>query len=137
MKRALLNSLEPGRVCDVVDSAGAQFPVAHTFTWIDCPDHITTQDTYNQEADSWEIFDILNQEGFINEGWRIARSIEYGNIGDQLDMIYKEIRDNGTISQSGPWATHIQYVKDNIPKDNPAAVLAWIREHQAPQVDSA
>jgi len=46
-----------------------------------------------------------------------------------LDMLYKEILANGTISASGPWATHIATVKSQIPKDDPAAVLTYIRNN--------
>jgi hypothetical protein len=40
-------------------------------------------------------------------------------------MLYKEILATGAISNTGPWATHITTVKESIPKDDPAAVLAW------------
>ena len=37
----------------------------------------------------------------------------------------------GTISNTGPWATHISTVKAAIPKDDPAAVLEWNRQKLA------
>ena len=43
-------------------------------------------------------------------------------------MLYKELKTNGTISNTGPWAIHIANVKATIPKDDPAAVLAWNRQ---------
>ena len=55
----------------------------------------------------------------------MARGIAYGSPGDQLDMIFKEIRDTGTVSTSGPWATHVANVKSSLPKDNPEAIAAW------------
>jgi len=42
-------------------------------------------------------------------------SITYASIGDQLDMLYKDIVA-GTVTTSGTWATHIKAVKDANPK---------------------
>ena len=42
-------------------------------------------------------------------------STTYASIGDQLDMLYKDIVA-GTVSTSGTWATHIKAVKDANPK---------------------
>ena len=39
----------------------------------------------------------------------------YASIGDQLDMLYKDIVA-GTVTTSGTWATHIKAVKDANPK---------------------
>tara|TARA_A100001515_G_scaffold144226_1_gene147672 strand:- start:1559 stop:1879 length:321 start_codon:yes stop_codon:yes gene_type:complete len=42
-------------------------------------------------------------------------STTYASIGDQLDMLYKDIVA-GTVTTSGTWATHIKAVKDANPK---------------------
>ena len=42
-------------------------------------------------------------------------STVYASIGDQLDMLYKDIVA-GTVTTSGTWATHIKAVKDANPK---------------------
>jgi len=39
----------------------------------------------------------------------------YASIGDQLDMLYKDIVA-GKVDTSGTWATHIKAVKDANPK---------------------
>jgi len=39
----------------------------------------------------------------------------YASIGDQLDMLYKDIVA-GTVTTSGTWATHVKAVKDANPK---------------------
>ena len=124
MKRALLHSLEPGRICDIVDP-GAEFEVHNNFSWIDVPDDTTTADTWNPETNTVVKYSVLNDPIFIEHGWKVARGIAYGNPGDQLDMIFKEIQDTGTVSATGPWATHIATVKATLPKDNPAAIAAW------------
>lgn len=37
----------------------------------------------------------------------------YGTIGDQLDMIFHELKDTGSISTSGEWFNNINTVKLN------------------------
>jgi hypothetical protein len=128
MKRALLNSLEPGRICEVVDR-GKEFDVASSFTWIDCPDEVTTLHTYNESTGEFIEFDFLQMPGFISEGYKVARQIAYTSVGNQLDMLFKELQATGTISSDGPWATQVAAVKAAIPKDDPAAVLAWNIQH--------
>jgi len=39
----------------------------------------------------------------------------YASLGDQLDMLYKDIVD-GKLDTTGTWATHIKSVKDANPK---------------------
>lgn len=126
MKRALLNNLEPGRVCEVVEE-GKEFEVAENFFWVNCPDDTTTSHSYKDGE--FVNFDILTSPGFIENGYKIARQIAYKSIGDQLDMIYKELVRDGTLSITGEWANHISSVKTNIPKDNPESVLEWIRNN--------
>lgn len=128
MKQALISSLEIGRICEVV-ADGEEFEVSSDFTWISCPDEITTRDTYNPETGEFKVFDILSMPGFAENAYKIARTIAYTSVGNQLDMLYKELQASGTISLDGPWAQHIATVKDTIPKDDPAAVLAWNIAH--------
>ena len=42
-------------------------------------------------------------------------STKYADLGDQLDMLYKDIVA-GTLTTSGTWATHVKAVKDANPK---------------------
>lgn len=44
-----------------------------------------------------------------------ARIAEYGSIGDQLDMIYKDI-DAGKLNKNGAWYKLIKKVKEDNPK---------------------
>ena len=126
MKRALLHTLEPGRICDVVD-AGQEFDVHDNFEWVDVPDDTTTSDSY-QDGNVVK-FSPLNQPGFLENGYRVARTIGYGDIGNQLDMLFHELSTTGTISNTGPWASHITNIKAAIPKDNPQAVHDWNMAH--------
>ena len=126
MKRALLNKLEPGRVCEVVD-IGSEFEVSSDFYWVDCPDDVLTSHKYSNGQ--FIPFDPLTQPGFAENAYKVARGIAYKSVGDQLDMIYKEVIANGSISTDGAWVSHITQVKQNIPKDDPAAVLEWIKNN--------
>ena len=126
MKRVLINSLEPGRICDVVN-VGSEFEVAETLSWIDAPDDVTTGHIIKEDG-SFYLKTPLDDPHFIENGYKVARQIAYKSIGDQLDMIYREIQANGTISSDGAWAQHIQSVKAAIPKNDAAAVLDWYKQ---------
>ena len=43
------------------------------------------------------------------------RVIEYGSLGDQLDLLYKDLVA-GNLDETGEWAKFIKDVKDNNPK---------------------
>jgi hypothetical protein len=124
MKRELINSLEPGRICEV-RIPGEEFEVADTFTWVDCQDDITAQDNHNPDTGEFTKFDILADTSFIENGYKVARQIAYNSVGNHLDMLFKEIQATGSISADGPWAQHVASVKAAIPKDDPAAVIEW------------
>jgi len=125
--RALIHTTEPGRICEIRES-GNEFEVHPNFIWVDVPDGTNTADTYNEDG-SITKFDITAQPGFAENAYKVARGIGYQSIGDQLDMIFKEIQANGTISNTGPWATHIASVKAAIPKDDPQAVHEWNQQY--------
>ena len=132
MLRALLHSQEPGRICEI-KNPGEEFEVHENFSWVDVPDDTTTADTYNEDGTitKWH---PLNQTVFLEQGYAVARGIGYGSIGNQLDMLYKELQTTGTISNTGPWATHISNVKSAIPKDDPSAVYEWNQQWIAAQM---
>lgn len=127
--RALINSSEPGRICEI-RQVGEEFEVHSAFQWVDVPDGTTTHDTYNHDGTITK-FDVLQVPGFAENAYKVARTIAYSGIGEQLDMLYKELQNTGTISNSGPWATHIASVKSIIPKDDPQAVHEWNMQHLA------
>ena len=89
------------------------------------PDDTTETDKWDVENETVIKYNLLEDPVFISQGYKLARGIAYGTIGDQLDMLYKEIVATGSIAADGPWATHIANVKGTIPKDDPAAVVAW------------
>lgn len=123
MLRALINSMEPGRICEV-RNPGEEFEVHESFSWVDVPDDTTTQDTYLEDG-TVKKYSVIDDPYFVTDGYKVARAIGYGSIGDQLDMLYKEIKAVGGISPTGPWVTHIESIKAAIPKDDPQAVHDW------------
>lgn len=124
MKRALISSIEVGRICDVVDQ-GNEFETHDSFFWVDVPDDTSSADRYDSDTNTVIKFNPVNSPGFATDGYKVARAIAYKGFGDQLDMLFKELQSTGTISNTGPWATHIANVKDSIPKDDPQAVHEW------------
>ena len=125
--RALLHLSEPGRICEV-RTPEEEFEVHENFIWVDVPDGTTSHDTYNQDGTITK-FDITSLPGFAETAYAVARGIAYTSVGNQLDMLFKELQSTGTISNDGPWATHIATVKATIPKDDPQAVHAWNQRH--------
>jgi hypothetical protein len=125
--RALLHNTEQGRICEIRE-IGEEFEVHTDFQWVDVPDGTTTHDLYNEDGTITK-FDITKLPGFAETAYQVARGIAYTPVGNQMDMLFKELQATGTISNSGPWATHIASVKAAIPKDDPQAVYEWNLRH--------
>ena len=52
-----------------------------------------------------------------NNTVRVTRKAAYGDIGDQLDLLYKDIVAN-KLDTTGEWAKKIKAVKDSNPKES-------------------
>ncbi len=126
MLAALLHTTEPGRICELV-IPGKEFEVHENFKWVYVPDDTTVHDRYNADGTITK-WDPLTAPG-ADQAHIIARTMAYGSIGEQLSMLHAELMQTGTISKDGPWATHINNVKATIPKGDPAAAFAWMRQH--------
>lgn len=113
-----------GRICDIVE-AGNEFEVHSDFEWVDLPDNTVSQDKYFRSNSSVVKFNMLEVPGYAENAYKVARQIAYTEVGNQLDMLFKEIRATGTISNTGPWATHIASVKQALPKDDIQTVHEW------------
>jgi hypothetical protein len=64
-----------------------------------------------------------NVENVLRSKYKQLRENHYNNtlpIGDQLDMLWHELKDNGSITTSGTWFTTIQQIKDAHAKDDTA-----------------
>tara|TARA_A100001391_G_C4910148_1_gene236145 strand:+ start:20 stop:343 length:324 start_codon:yes stop_codon:yes gene_type:complete len=93
-----------GTVVSIDDSTGA-FDASGNSVSLDQSKIDSARATLNAEAAA-----IKYQTDRTTNG-----STTYASIGDQLDMLYKDIVA-GTVTTSGTWATHIKAVKDANPK---------------------
>tara|TARA_R100000231_G_scaffold127702_1_gene98560 strand:+ start:597 stop:905 length:309 start_codon:yes stop_codon:yes gene_type:complete len=76
----------------------------------DASGNTVTIDQSKVEAARVELNKLNYQTDRVNDG-----STTYASIGDQLDMLYKDIVA-GKLDTTGTWATHIKSVKDANPK---------------------
>jgi hypothetical protein len=84
------------------------FDVHPDFIWVDCPDETTVDYFYIDGEFVEKVFEVDVD---------VERVYAYKTIGEQLDMIWHEIENTGTISDVGEWFTHIKNVKESLPKD--------------------
>lgn len=114
MKRALIDS-NNNRVVQVAEE---DFEVHGALYWVDCPDDCGTYYIYDPENLTFEDPHAHSKDEFGNpvEPFSMQRMRAYPGVGDQLDLLFKEIRDTGTISATGPWFQAIQAVKAAVPK---------------------
>lgn len=116
MKRALIDSGN-SRVIQVVN-IGEEFEVHNKLYWVDCPDDADTFYLYDPEELTFEDPHAASKDEFGNpvEPFNMQRMRAYPPAGDQMDMLWKEIKETGSISVDGAWFKSIQAVKDGIPK---------------------
>ena len=96
-----------GTVVSIDDSTGA-FDASGNPVTLDQSKIDTARTTLNNEAAA-----TLYQRQRTGEAG--TTDTIYASVGDQLDMLYKDIVA-GTVTTSGTWATHIKAVKDANPK---------------------
>lgn len=79
------------------------------------------EDPTGSEPPTWEEMSLqMRKDNAIWEYYEYARKREekYGDIGDQLDMLYNDIKSGNL--ENGEWIKHIESVKNEIKKpDNP------------------
>lgn len=116
MKRALIDSSNL-KVVQVVE-VGQEFEVHSNLYWVDCPDDADTFYTYDPEELTFEDPHAASKDEFGNpvEPFNMQRMRAYPPAGDQMDMLWRELRDTGTISKDGAWFQSILAVKEAIPK---------------------
>lgn len=130
MKKALMGAI--GYIQQIVDP-GEDFEIYNgpdaTIQWVDAPDNISLDWTLewspSQETMIWVERDSPHTDR------EVARKIAYGEVGAQLGMIYDELKEVGTISMDGLWASHITSVKESIEKPSPRAELQTLEEVMA------
>jgi len=113
MKKALMDFT--GYVADVVDP-GEEYELflgrGCTQMWVNAPDDITKAWTLEWSPAAEDMIWVKRTEAYTDPA--TARSVAYGQIGEQLDMLYKDIaagRDLG--APDALWYNHIRTVKEN------------------------
>ena len=115
MKRALIENVT-NRVVQVVNTE-EEFEVHPGLYWVDCPDNVETYWILNDDTSFTDPHEDMRDEfGNLVEPWIMQRMRAYAPAGDQLDMLYKEIQDTGTISKEGAWFKHVTEAKAATPK---------------------
>tara|TARA_B110001454_G_scaffold170456_1_gene160972 strand:- start:1156 stop:1554 length:399 start_codon:yes stop_codon:yes gene_type:complete len=108
MKKVLVDIY--GNISDVVE-AGDEFEIYEgadaTCIWMDVPADVVISKSIMVVNGSF--VERLDSRDTI-EGRNLARKVSYGDIGTQLDMIYKDELNGTTI-----WKDHIANIKATVP----------------------
>jgi len=117
MKRALIDK-RFWQVTQILGPDETDFETTTDFFWVDCPDNCETGWGYIEETGEFTDPHAHSRDEFGNpvEPFYMQRMRAYPPMGDQLDMLFKEIRDTGTISPTGQWFKSIETVKSAVPK---------------------
>lgn len=109
MKKALVGVegyihqvVEPGEDFEIYNGPDA------TMQWVDAPDNCTDWWTLEYSPSQAQMVWVERDSAFTDPG--VARKVAYGDIGEQLDMMYKDQLDGGT-----RWRDHIANVKATLP----------------------
>ncbi len=107
MKRVLVDYR--GLISEVVD-VGSEFPVYNgadaTLKWVLCPNDEVTA-LWHLSDGQW-----VSPEQKVDYDQNMKRKIAYGDIGDQLDLLFKDIK-SGHLAD-GEWVTSVDRVKAEI-----------------------
>jgi hypothetical protein len=117
MKKALIDK-RFWTVTQIIELDQPEFETTTDFMWVSCPDNCQSAWPYNNETGEFTDPHAHSRDEFGNpvEPFVMQRMRSYPPMGDQFDMLFKEIKATGTISPTGEWFQSIQYVKDNLPK---------------------
>jgi hypothetical protein len=88
----------------VVDVAESEFEVHESMSWMDCPDDCVSG---HWELKNGELQVIPKEVPPYNK----RRAREYPSIGDQLDMLMKDMKDGTTTHQTACEAVKAKYPK--------------------------
>lgn len=118
MKKALMSIqgyvhqiVEPGEDYEIYCGPDA------TIAWVDAPDDITLAWTLEYSPKAKKMVWVKRDGAHTDP--TIARKVAYGDVGEQLDMMYKDMLDGGT-----RWKDHVAAVKRDLPKPKPDPTAA-------------
>lgn len=111
MKKALMDST--GYVADIVEP-GEEYTLFFgrgcSQMWVNAPDNITKAWTLEWSPTAADMVWIERTESYTDPS--TARIVAYGEIGEQLDMLYKDILAGKDLGASdATWFNHIKGVK--------------------------
>jgi hypothetical protein len=139
MKKALVSY--QGYVSDIRDP-GEDFEIYEgpdaTIAWVDAPDNVQREWTLEWSPSAGEMIWVERDGAFTDS--TVARKVAYGEIGEQLGMIFDDIKEHGTLNINSLWFQHCQNVKDLIeqpPEVEPFSLEEMLsREHlEEPSID--
>lgn len=117
MAKYALVHIRETRVQGIANNEAERFEVHPDMVWHKCPAEVEFM---------WEYDWVTGEFSPPNRpetNYTVARKVGYGDIGNQLDSIYKAIQ-TGESDPLASWAAKIEKVKILFPKDNQAAVVA-------------
>lgn len=133
MRKALIDK-RFWEVAQIVPSADDVFETTDDFKWVDCPDNVEDAWFYDDATGTFTDPHATTRDEFGNpvEPFYMQRMRAYPPVGDQMDMLFKEIQATGTISTKGEWFQSIQFVKNNVPKPGSAGDVGFAPTIQNP-----
>jgi hypothetical protein len=97
---------DPGQEYEIYEGSDANC------SWVDAPDDVTYFWSLEWSPSKNAMVWIEREQPFADP--ILKRQIAYGSIGEQLDMLYRDIK-SGKISE-GEWVSHIDTIKETVPK---------------------
>lgn len=98
--------VDPGEDFEIYDGPDA------TIQWVDAPDDVQLEWTLEWSPEANQMVWVKREQTYTDPG--MARKVAYGDVGEQLDMMYKDALDGGT-----RWVDHIRSVKESLPPPPP------------------
>ena len=115
--KALISKNENGRISEIKQDSDT-FEVHESMVWVDIPESENiAPNTHLYDIEN-KIFIAFPKETDDETRFLCARQVAYGSIGEQLDMMYHEIKEKGTLSNTGAWFNHVTKVKTDVTRDN-------------------
>jgi hypothetical protein len=115
---------EPGQDHEVYTGPDA------TFLWVDAPDDVEVFWTLEYSPSKKCMVWCKRPQPFTN--LNVARRVAYGEVNEQLGMLFDDIKEHGAVTRDGLWFQHVEYIKSVIPKppveDSPKHLEEMLRE---------
>lgn len=100
--------------------------------WVDAPDEVTLDWTLEWSPSQQKMVWVERDGPYTDNS--VARKVAYGDVGEQLDMLFHELKTSGNITRDGQWFQHISQIKSMIeppPPPRPPETLEAMVARQA------